>query len=73
MKWLPSAQLRANSGSISPSGSSSNNLAADFEKITVDEAISHKVNTEPTTNEDAAGESSTQSQVPNDATTVSSN
>ncbi|KHN45947.1 La-related protein 1B [Glycine soja] len=72
MKWLPSAQLRANSGSISPSGSSSNNLAADFEKITVDEAISHKVNTEPTTNEDAAGESSTQSQVPNDAT-VSSN
>ena len=70
MKWLPSVQLLAKSGSISPSESSSNNLAADFEKITVDDA---KVNTEPTTNEDAAGESSTQSQVPNDATTVSSN
>ena len=70
MKWLPSVQLLAKSGSISPSGSSSNNLAADFEKITVDDA---KVNAKPTANDDAAGESSTQSQVPNDATTVSSN
>lgn len=69
MKWLPSVQLLAKSGSISPSESSSNNLAADFEKITVDDA---KVNAKPTANDDAAGESSTQSQVPNDAT-VSSN
>ncbi|KAL5144364.1 La-related protein 1C [Glycine soja] len=65
MKWLPSVQLLAK-----PSESSSNNLAADFEKITVDDA---KVNAKPTANDDAAGESSTQSQVPNDATTVSSN
>ncbi|RDX78699.1 La-related protein 1C, partial [Mucuna pruriens] len=41
MKWLPT---------ISPSGTSSKNLAADFEKITVDEATSDKVNSEPTTN-----------------------
>lgn len=75
IKWLPSAQLRAKAGSISPSGSSSNNLAADFEKITVDETITEDVNSVPTTNDAAAeGEFSSQSQVPNgDATTASSN
>ncbi|XP_027355233.1 la-related protein 1C-like [Abrus precatorius] len=69
MKWLPSTQLRANSDSMSPGESSGNNLAADFEKITVHEETTDKVNSEPTTNGDAAGESSTQSKLPNgDAT-----
>ncbi|KAL2346222.1 hypothetical protein Fmac_000222 [Flemingia macrophylla] len=74
IKWLPSTQLRANAGSISPSGSSSNNLAADFEKITLDDTTD-KVNSVPTTNDDAAGgEFSTLSQVPNgDVTAASTN
>ncbi|KAK7409901.1 hypothetical protein VNO78_00286 [Psophocarpus tetragonolobus] len=70
MKWLPTAQLRANSGSVSPSGSSSNNLTADFEKITVDEATTDKA--ESISNDAAAGESSAPSQAPNVAT-MSSN
>ncbi|XP_012571518.1 la-related protein 1C-like [Cicer arietinum] len=38
MRWLPSAHRRG-SGSISPIGSScNNNIAADFDKITIDEA-----------------------------------
>lgn len=37
---------------MSPSISSSNNLACNFEMITVDEAITGKVNVEPTANDD---------------------
>ncbi|KAJ1425141.1 Winged helix-like DNA-binding domain superfamily [Sesbania bispinosa] len=37
MRWLPSAQLRADSGSISPGGSRQNNLAADFQTIALEE------------------------------------
>ncbi|KAK7283744.1 hypothetical protein RIF29_13490 [Crotalaria pallida] len=38
-KWLPSAQLRANSGSTSPGGSRyNNNLAADLQTITLEPA-----------------------------------
>ncbi|TKY75272.1 La-related protein 1B [Spatholobus suberectus] len=60
IKWLPSAQLWADSGSVSPTGSSSNNLAADFDKITIDDATTDEVNSEPTTNAApaTAGESS---------------
>ncbi|KAK7351769.1 hypothetical protein VNO77_11456 [Canavalia gladiata] len=72
-KWLPSAQLRANSGSMSPGGARGNNLAADFEKITVDDATSDKIDSKPTTNGDASGEFSSQSQLPNGDATGSIN
>ncbi|KAK7352220.1 hypothetical protein VNO80_17639 [Phaseolus coccineus] len=58
---------------MSPSRLSSNNLACNFEKITVDEATTDKVNVEPTANDDDddAGDFSTQFKVPNgDATQV---
>ncbi|KAK7310984.1 hypothetical protein RJT34_08813 [Clitoria ternatea] len=64
IKWLPSTQLQANSGSASPSGSSCNNVASDFGKITLDEATADKINSESATN-GVTGESSTQSQLPN--------
>lgn len=75
MKWLPSAPHRADSGSASPGGSSNSNPAADFEKITLDEATTGRVNSDPTTNDDgnATGESSTQFQLPNGDAAGSSN
>ena len=58
MKWLASAQLRADSGSVSPAGSS-HNLAADFQNITLEEATKDKVDTDPASqgfpNGDATG------------------
>lgn len=45
MRCLPSAHQHqlASSGSVSPSGSSCNNIVADFDKITLDEATGHKI------------------------------
>ncbi|KAI4316970.1 hypothetical protein L6164_024890 [Bauhinia variegata] len=72
MKWLPSAQLRTDSGSVSPGGSSHNNLATNFQKITLEEATSDKSNMEPIT--DAfTGRFPTESQLPNSDATRGSN
>ncbi|MCH80305.1 NAD(P)H-quinone oxidoreductase chain, partial [Trifolium medium] len=45
MRCLPSAHQHqlASSGSVSSSGSSCNNIVADFDKITLDEATGHKI------------------------------
>ncbi|XP_028794262.1 la-related protein 1C-like isoform X1 [Neltuma alba] len=48
MKWLPSSQLRADSGSSSPVGSSCNNVATDFQKIALGEAATDRGNSDPT-------------------------
>ncbi|XP_061366010.1 la-related protein 1C-like [Gastrolobium bilobum] len=55
MRWLPSAQLRAKSGSVSPGGSRYNNLATDFQTITLEEM----------NKDEGPTESSSQSQLPN--------
>jgi la-related protein 1 len=54
MKYLPSAQVQADSGSVSPSESSYNNLTADFQTT---------ISLEKTTKDE--GESSGQSQLSN--------
>lgn len=73
MRWLPSAHRQSDSGSISRGGSSCNSIADDFEKITLDEATTDKVNSNPTTIGGATGESSNQSQLPSGDSTWSSN
>lgn len=61
MKWLPSTQREVDSSSMSTGESNYNNIARDFEKITLNEALLDKVNSDPTTNGEAI-ESSDQSQ-----------
>lgn len=61
MKWLPSTQREVDSSSMSTGESNYNNIAGDFEKITLNEALLDKVNSDPTTNGEAI-ESSYQSQ-----------
>ncbi|CAL0333193.1 unnamed protein product [Lupinus luteus] len=51
-KWVPSAKLQAESGSISPGGSRSNNLALDLQTMALNE---------PTTKEEGPAEASDQS------------
>jgi len=47
MRWLPSAQRRSNSGSISPSGSTHNNLTANFQTIILEETTADESPTQP--------------------------
>ncbi|MED6180789.1 hypothetical protein PIB30_013682 [Stylosanthes scabra] len=42
MRWLPATHLRADSSSVSPSGPRVNNLAADFQAITLEEGIKNE-------------------------------
>lgn len=74
-KWLPSSQLRANSGSLSPGGSSYSNLAAGFQKINLAEAATDKGNSDPSSEAlpGSTTDSSGQSQLPNGDTTGSTN
>ncbi|KAF7829545.1 la-related protein 1C-like [Senna tora] len=76
-KWLNSSQLRANSGSVSTGGSSYSNIAADFQKITLEEAAGTDKGISDTTSEAFPGRNPTDStgqhQLPNGDTTRNTN
>ncbi|XP_054797936.1 la-related protein 1C-like [Prosopis cineraria] len=76
MKWLPSSQIRTDSGSLSPVGSSCNNVAADFQKIALGKASTDKGNSDPASGAlegRSPTDSSSQPQLPNGDTTGNTN